>query len=94
MFATASTQSRVCTARGKSSLALSTGVSLFHQLNALPLYRELTVKTGNGDLGGFLRLRIGDLLPQYEKVEEDDSKESNDDADADAADPEDGVRLV
>ncbi|GAA6040357.1 hypothetical protein JCM8097_007573 [Rhodosporidiobolus ruineniae] len=34
--------------------------------------RELTVKTGDGDLGGFLRLRIGDLLPQHEKQEEED----------------------
>ena len=61
------------------------------------IYRELTVKTGDGDLGGFLRLRIGDLLPQYEKVEEEDSKEPGpeaENADANAADPEDGARLV
>lgn len=71
---------------------------LAQELNALPVYRELTVKTGDGDLGGFLRLRIGDLLPQHEKVEEEeDSKEPGreaENADANAADPEDGARLV
>lgn len=43
--------------------------------------RELTVKTGDGDLGGFLRLRLGHLLPQHEKKEEG---EDDDDDDGDA----------
>ncbi|GAA5955327.1 hypothetical protein JCM8115_001916 [Rhodotorula mucilaginosa] len=67
-------------------------------IESLHRTRELTVKTGDGDLGGFLRLRIGDLLPQHEKVEEvEDSKEPGreaENADANAADPEDGARLV
>ncbi|GAA5909284.1 hypothetical protein JCM6882_003788 [Rhodosporidiobolus microsporus] len=41
-------------------------------IESLHRTRELTVKTGDGDLGGFLRLRIGDLLPQHEKIEEED----------------------
>ncbi|GAA5981417.1 hypothetical protein JCM10908_004103 [Rhodotorula pacifica] len=41
-------------------------------IESLHRTRELTVKTGDADLGGFLRLRIGDLLPQHEKVEEDE----------------------
>ncbi|BGP21382.1 hypothetical protein JCM10295v2_000257 [Rhodotorula toruloides] len=39
---------------------------------------ELTVKTGDGDLGGFLRLRIGDLLPQHEKQDEDADDDDDD----------------
>jgi len=39
------------------------------------LRRELTAKTGEGDLGGFLRLRLGHLLPEHEKKEEEDEEE-------------------
>jgi hypothetical protein len=40
----------------------------------------LTVKTGDGDLGGFLRLRLGHLLPKHEKKEEgeDDGDDAED----------------
>ena len=51
--------------------------------------RELTVKTGEGDLGGFLRLRIGNLGPEHEKREEDDDDGDdggNDDGPGDADD--------
>lgn len=41
-------------------------------IESLHRTRELTVKTGDGDLGGFLRLRLGHLLPEHEKKEEDD----------------------
>ncbi|GAA5828237.1 hypothetical protein JCM11251_002650 [Rhodosporidiobolus azoricus] len=41
-------------------------------IESLHRTRELTVKSGDADLGGFLRLRVGDLLPQHEKVEEED----------------------
>jgi hypothetical protein len=33
---------------------------------------ELTVKTGDADLGGFLRLRLGRLGPEHEKKEDDE----------------------
>ncbi|GAA5908097.1 ATP-binding protein [Sporobolomyces salmoneus] len=44
-------------------------------IESLGRTRELTVKTGDGDLGGFLRLRLGHLLPEHEKKEEDDEDE-------------------
>ncbi|GAA5845559.1 hypothetical protein JCM3766R1_000781 [Sporobolomyces carnicolor] len=50
-------------------------------IESLGRTRELTVKTGDGDLGGFLRLRLGHLLPQHEKKEEG---EDDDDDDGDA----------
>ncbi|GAA6002799.1 hypothetical protein JCM10207_007688 [Rhodosporidiobolus poonsookiae] len=47
-------------------------------IESLHRTRELTVKTGEGDLGGFLRLRVGDLLPQHEKPDDDDAEEEED----------------
>ncbi|GAA5858845.1 hypothetical protein JCM8547_005010 [Rhodosporidiobolus lusitaniae] len=35
---------------------------------------ELTVKTGDADLGGFLRIRLGDLRPEHEKKEEEEDE--------------------
>ncbi|GAA5823392.1 hypothetical protein JCM3770_006851, partial [Rhodotorula araucariae] len=43
-----------------------------HFVSVPALQRELTVKTGEGDLGGFLRLRIGNLGPEHEKKDDDD----------------------
>ncbi|GJN92107.1 hypothetical protein Rhopal_005136-T1 [Rhodotorula paludigena] len=56
-------------------------------IESLHRTRELTVKTGDGDLGGFLRLRVGDLLPQHEKREDDD--EEDDDGEDAVGGPED-----
>ncbi|GAA5898244.1 hypothetical protein JCM8208_000194 [Rhodotorula glutinis] len=47
-------------------------------IEALHRTRELTVKTGEGDLGGFLRLRIGNLGPEHEKREEEDDDDDDD----------------
>ncbi|GAA5854105.1 hypothetical protein JCM5353_003084, partial [Sporobolomyces roseus] len=44
-------------------------------IESLHRTRELTAKTGEGDLGGFLRLRLGHLLPEHEKKEEEDEEE-------------------
>ncbi|GAA5870409.1 hypothetical protein JCM16303_001994 [Sporobolomyces ruberrimus] len=46
-------------------------------IESLHRTRELTVKTGEGDLGGFLRLRLGHLLPEHEKKEEDDDDDDD-----------------
>ncbi|GAA5922852.1 ATP-binding protein [Sporobolomyces koalae] len=43
-------------------------------IESLHRTRELTVKTGDGDLGGFLRLRLGHLLPEHEKKDEGDDE--------------------
>ncbi|BGP12438.1 hypothetical protein JCM10213_006996 [Rhodosporidiobolus nylandii] len=51
-------------------------------IESLHRTRELTVKTGDADLGGFLRLRVGDLLPEHEKREEDDGGDADDADDA------------
>ncbi|GAA5867875.1 hypothetical protein JCM3774_004707 [Rhodotorula dairenensis] len=69
-------------------------------IESLHRTRELTVKTGEGDLGGFLRLRIGNLLPQHEKVDEKEEEEKQDPKVAEAEpemeleDQPDGLRLV
>lgn len=46
-------------------------------IESLHRTRELTVKTGEGDLGGFLRLRIGDLLEKHEKREDEEESSEN-----------------
>ncbi|BGP52609.1 hypothetical protein JCM8202v2_000165 [Rhodotorula sphaerocarpa] len=60
-------------------------------IESLHRTRELTVKTGEGDLGGFLRLRIGDLLPKHEKPDDGDDEGGPDAEDPAEKDPE---RLV
>ncbi|GAA6013350.1 hypothetical protein JCM11491_006363 [Sporobolomyces phaffii] len=47
-------------------------------IESLGRTRELTVKTGDGDLGGFLRLRLGHLLPEHEKKEEEEDDDDDD----------------
>ncbi|GAA6059373.1 hypothetical protein JCM10212_003271 [Sporobolomyces blumeae] len=47
-------------------------------IESLGRTRELTVKTGEGDLGGFLRLRLGHLLPEHEKKDDDDDDDDDD----------------
>ncbi|GAA5972701.1 hypothetical protein JCM11641_002982 [Rhodosporidiobolus odoratus] len=46
------------------------------EIESLHRTSELTVKTGGADLGGFLRLRIGNLRPEDEKKDDDDQEEA------------------
>jgi hypothetical protein len=69
-----------------SSLSLP---SSFPPLTDLPLlfpptYSELTVKRGEADLGGFLRIRTGELRAEHEKVDEEEDDGEGDDGGGEA----------
>lgn len=61
------------------------------EIESLGRTRELTVKKEN-DLGGFLRLRVGELRPEHEKDEEEDGEENEKDANDGQDDDKDNVR--
>ncbi|GAA5898743.1 hypothetical protein JCM5296_006705 [Sporobolomyces johnsonii] len=48
------------------------------EIESLHRTSELTIKSGDADLGGFLRLRVGPYLAQHEKKGEDDDDDDGD----------------
>lgn len=60
----------------RSPLQLDNVKDRIDAIESLHRTSELTVKSGDTDLGGFLRLRLGRLGPEHEKKEEEDGDDN------------------